>query len=157
MQSRGHYSPLWFTNISVHTNGDVTRVHCATTLETGTSDALTTLGTIHRCLESSCVEVTFSTIYLRAESPPSDPALPWPRLGQSSTVWPTSPTKNVKVYHRYLHKAKVRCCSLQRVMLWLEISVAFGPHPQQILTSILSFKSPLKFSDWSIFFKIYLS
>jgi hypothetical protein len=66
-------------------NRDVTRVHYATTLETGTSDALMTFGAIHRCLEASSVEVTFGVIYLRRH-PSSDPAPPRPRLGRSSVV-----------------------------------------------------------------------
>jgi hypothetical protein len=60
------------------TNGDVTRVHCAATPETGTSGALMTFSAIHHRLGASCVEVTFDVIYLRIESPPSDPALPRP-------------------------------------------------------------------------------
>jgi hypothetical protein len=78
---------------SCPTNEDVTRVRCTVmrvrwtvTLETGTSGALMTFGAIHHCLEASCAEVTFGTIYLRAESPPSDPTLPRPRLGQSSVM-----------------------------------------------------------------------
>jgi hypothetical protein len=58
------------------TNGDVTRVHCAVTLESGTSDALMTFDAIHRHLQVSCAEVTFGVIYLHAESPLSDPASP---------------------------------------------------------------------------------
>jgi hypothetical protein len=67
-------------------NGDVTRVHCAATLETGTSGALMTFDAIHRNLEASCVEVTFGVIYLCTESPLSDLTLPRPRLGRSSAV-----------------------------------------------------------------------
>jgi hypothetical protein len=44
------------------TNGDVTRVHYATTLETGTSSALMAFGAICRLLEASCAEVTFGVI-----------------------------------------------------------------------------------------------
>jgi hypothetical protein len=68
---------------SCPTNGNVTRVHCTVTLETGTSSALMTFGAIHHRLEVSCVEVTFSVIYLHVESPLSDPAPPQPRLGRS--------------------------------------------------------------------------
>jgi hypothetical protein len=63
---------------SCPTNKNVTRVHCATTLETGTSGALMTFGTIHRRLEASCAEITFNTMNFRTESPPSDPAPPRP-------------------------------------------------------------------------------
>jgi hypothetical protein len=44
------------------TNGDVTRVHYATTLEIGTSSALMAFGAICRLLEASCAEVTFGVI-----------------------------------------------------------------------------------------------
>jgi hypothetical protein len=63
---------------SCPTNENVTRVHCATTLETGTSGALMTFGAIHRRLEASCAEITFNTMNFRTESPPYDPAPPRP-------------------------------------------------------------------------------
>jgi hypothetical protein len=58
---------------SCPTNGDVTRVHCVVTLETGTSSVVMTFDAICRRLDASCAEVTFGSIYLHAESPPSDP------------------------------------------------------------------------------------
>jgi hypothetical protein len=99
------------------TNVDVTCVQCAATLETGTSSALMTFGAIHHRLEASCAEVTFDVIYLHAESPPSDPATPQPRLGRSSVL-------------------------LQRVMLWLGdlhgLRPASPTHCQPINSSILN-------------------
>jgi hypothetical protein len=57
------------------TNEDVTRVPCATTLETETSDVLMTFSAIRHRLEASCAEVTFGAIR-HVESPPSDLASP---------------------------------------------------------------------------------
>jgi hypothetical protein len=56
IQSRGHYDPLWFTNISMPTNGDATCVHCATTLELRTSSPPMDLGVTLCHLEASRIE-----------------------------------------------------------------------------------------------------
>jgi hypothetical protein len=58
------------------TNGHTTCVHCAVTLEIGTSGALMTFGTIHRHLEASYAEVTFNAMNFCAENLPSDSAPP---------------------------------------------------------------------------------
>jgi hypothetical protein len=82
------------------TNENVTCIHCAATPEIVTSSALMTFGVIHHRLEASNVEVTFGAIYLHVESPPS-----------------TSSTKNMKVYYKYHHKAKIHYGALNMVML----------------------------------------
>jgi hypothetical protein len=94
--THGHYNirtiPFIYHNLSLHshgviivlcdlqifscpTNGNVTCVPCAATLETETSDVLMTFDAIRYRLEASCAEVTFGAIH-RTESPLSDPASP---------------------------------------------------------------------------------
>jgi hypothetical protein len=67
------------------TNGNMTRVPSAMSLETETSDVLMTLGAICHHLEASSMEVTFGAIRC-AESSLSDLASPKPRPGRSPAV-----------------------------------------------------------------------
>jgi uncharacterized membrane protein len=75
---RGHgvITVLYYLQIFLcPTNGNVTCVPCAATLETETSGVLMTLGAICRRLEASSAEVTFSAIH-RPKSSLFDPASP---------------------------------------------------------------------------------
>jgi hypothetical protein len=78
-------------------NEDVTRVHCATSLDTRTSGALITLAATPLRLGAASAGVTFDTAFPRAEN--SLPNLPWRRLrpGRGSAMQSFASCKEIRM------------------------------------------------------------